>query len=43
VIDTISEEAVQLPRNVLDAERDRRWIFNREESPYELRSRPIPD
>jgi hypothetical protein len=36
VIETISEEAVPVPRNILDAERDRRWIVNREAGAYEL-------
>ena len=35
VIETISEEAVALPRNILDGEHDRRWIVNREASAYE--------
>jgi hypothetical protein len=35
VIETASEEAVPLPRNILDAERDSRWVVNREAGTYE--------
>jgi hypothetical protein len=36
VVETASEEAVPLPRNILDAERDRRWVANREAGRYDL-------
>lgn len=36
VVETASEEAVPLPRNILDAERDRRWVVNREAGRYDL-------
>jgi hypothetical protein len=36
VVEAISEEAVPLPRNIFDAELDRRWIVNREAGVYEL-------
>jgi hypothetical protein len=32
----ISEEAVPLPRNIFDAELDRRWVVNRDAGAYEL-------
>jgi hypothetical protein len=35
VIETTSEEAVPLPRNILDAERDIRWGVNRDAGTYE--------
>jgi hypothetical protein len=35
VVETASEEAVPLPRNILDAERDSRWVVNRETGTYE--------
>jgi hypothetical protein len=36
VVEATSEEAVPLPRNIFDADRDRRWIVNRAEGAYEL-------
>jgi hypothetical protein len=36
VVETISQEAVPLPQEVFDSDRDRRWIFNAGESRYEL-------
>jgi hypothetical protein len=38
VVETISHEAVPLPREMFDGERDRRWVFNPDESRYELLS-----
>ena len=35
VVETISEEAVPLPRNVFDADDDVRWIVNREKGVWE--------
>jgi hypothetical protein len=36
VVETASEEAVPLPRNILDAEPDSRWVPNREAGTYEM-------
>jgi hypothetical protein len=36
VAEAISEEAVPLPRNIFDAELDRRWVVNRDAGAYEL-------
>jgi hypothetical protein len=40
VVETRNEDAVPLPRNILDAERDSRWVANRETGTYELVSGP---
>jgi hypothetical protein len=36
VVESLSDEAVPLPRNLLDADEDRRWVFNTATQAYEL-------
>ena len=38
-IETSSPDAVSLPRDIFDGERDRRWIFNRPLGQWELLNR----
>jgi hypothetical protein len=40
VVETQSDTAAPLPRNILDGEGDRRWVLNREQSRYELLTSP---
>jgi hypothetical protein len=36
VVESLSDDAVPLPRNLLDADEDRRWVFNTATRAYEL-------
>lgn len=36
VVEAASEETTPLPRNILDAERDIRWVPNREAGTYDV-------
>jgi hypothetical protein len=35
-VESISDAAVPLPRDIFDGERDRRWVVNRDAGTYEL-------